>query len=208
MRDGVARFGLAMAWIGSVLAVLTAAEDRVFTRLFDGKSLSGWVSEHTDRFSVRDGVIFSDGGTGWLRSAKAFKNFEFEAEYRVLRKGSDSGILFRATSESTPKDPYWPVKCFQLQVIDNEGNLALFGHGQPPPKFERKLEALKSATKETGTWQRIGLRVVGARAEVSLNGHLVTTGEGLQAVEGYVGLQGENGQLEWRDLKVRELADK
>jgi hypothetical protein len=196
---------LLVASIGSVVAV---AEDAVFTRLFDGKTLSGWVSEHTDRFSIRDGVILSDGGTGWLRSAKPYKNFEFEAEYRVLKKGSDSGIFFRATGESTPAEPFWPVKCFQLQVVDADGNLALYGHGQPPPRFERKLEALKKAAKETGSWQRISLKVVGARAEVSLNGVLVTTGGALQDVAGYVGLQGENGQLEWRELKIRELPEK
>jgi hypothetical protein len=209
MRRWFARFGLILAWIGSGLAALAAAaDDASLSSLFDGKTLGGWSLEHTDHFLVRDGVIRADGGTGWLRSAKVYKNFELQAEYRVIKKGSDSGILFRASGASTAKEPFWPVKCFQLEIVDGESNLTLFGHGQPPPRFERRADALKKATKPTGEWQRIGLKVSGARAQVSLNGTLVTTGDALQEVEGYIGLQGENGVLEWRELKIRELAAK
>src|SRR4051812_28728167 len=80
-----------------------------FVPLFDGKSLDGWTAEHTDRFSVRDGVIFNDDGVGWLRSNKAYRDFEFRGEYRILKAGADSGLLFRASAESTPRAPHWPV---------------------------------------------------------------------------------------------------
>src|SRR3954466_7492294 len=109
-RHGGLVKGLAIALVGAALA-----DDPKFVSLFDGKSLDGWTPQHTDRFSVRDGVIFGDGGTGWLRSAKVYKDFELHAEYRALKKGVDSGLLFRADAESTPKEPHWPAKGFQLQ---------------------------------------------------------------------------------------------
>ena len=93
-----------------------------FVSLFDGKTLNGWVPEHTDRFSVRDGVIFDDGGTGWLRSARLYKNFELEFEYRALKPGADSGLFFHAGPESTAQGPHWPSKGYQLQVIDAPSN--------------------------------------------------------------------------------------
>src|SRR5262249_5454321 len=34
-----------------------------FLSLFDGRTLEGWTREHTDRFSVRDGVIVNNGGS-------------------------------------------------------------------------------------------------------------------------------------------------
>ena len=87
----------------ALLASLGAAGDETgFVALFDGRSLAGWKLEGTDRFAVVGGLIVNDGGTGWLRTVKPYKDFEFRAEYRVVKKGSDSGLLFRATAESTP----------------------------------------------------------------------------------------------------------
>jgi hypothetical protein len=204
MRRRLAVFGTALVLIGA-LGWVPAAEEPKFTSLFDGRSLSGWSLEHTNQYSVRDGVIVNDGGTGWLRSAKSYKDFEFQAEYRVMKKGSDSGIMFRASAESMPKAPHWPAKCYQLQIIDAEGNFMLFGHGLAPPRFDRRIDALKSAIKDPKQWQRISLKVVGSHAEAALNGVIITTSDAIQAAEGYIGLQGENGQFEWRDLKIREF---
>src|SRR5207302_6818526 len=156
MRRGLAGLGTALAVIG-VAWWVPGAEEPKFTSLFDGKSLAGWSREHTDRYLARDGVILNDAGTGWLRSAKSYKDFEFQAEYRVLKKGSDSGIMFRATAESTPKEPHWPARGYQLQIIDAEGNFMLFGHGLPPPRFERRIDALQTATKEAQQWNRVRL---------------------------------------------------
>jgi hypothetical protein len=198
------RLGGLVVGVAIALAGAASADDLDFVSLFDGKSLEGWTPQHTDRFSVRDGVIFGDGGTGWLRSAKVYKDFELHAEYRALKKGADSGILFRADAESTPKEPHWPAKGFQLQVIDDESNLMIFGHGTPA-KFDRKLDALKAAMKGPGEWQTIVLKVVGTRAEASLNGTLITISDTIGLPGGHLGLQGENGQFEWRNLKIREL---
>ncbi len=198
------RLGGLVAGVAIALAGVASADNPNFVSLFDGKSLEGWTPQHSDRFSVRDGVIFDDGGTGWLRSAEVYKDFELHAEYRALVKGADSGLLFRAGAESTPKEPHWPARGFQLQVIDDESHLMIFGHGTPA-KFDRKLEALKAAMKGPGEWQTIVLKVVGTRAEATLNGTPITTSDAIGLSEGHLGLQGENGQFEWRNLKIREL---
>lgn len=191
----------------AALAVTAAwGADTDFVSLFDGKSLGGWTAEHTDRFSVRDGVIFSDGGTGWLRSAKAYKNYELQAEYRALKKGGDSGIFFRATAESSAEAPHWPLKGYQLQILDGPGNLQIFGHGTAPPKYDRKTADLTSVMKGAGEWQSLALKVVGGHAEVSLNGKLISTSDAIQLPEGHIGLQGENSQFEWRNLKIKVLS--
>lgn len=207
MRSGLAGLGAALAFVGAACWI-EAADDPPFTSLFDGQTLKGWVRQHTERFAARDGVIVNDGGTGWLRSEKSYRDFEFRAEYRVIRPGSDSGIFFRASAESTDKEPHWPARCYQLQVIDGDGNGMLFGHGIAPPRFERKAEALKAAARDPKRWQAIRLKVVGARAEVAINEVVVTTSEAIQAPEGYIGLQGENGHMEWRALKIREIPGK
>ena len=65
------------------------------------KTLTGWIAEHTDHFTVRNGVIHNDGGTGWLRSAKPYRDFELHVSYRALQKGADSGVFFRARASSS-----------------------------------------------------------------------------------------------------------
>jgi hypothetical protein len=84
----------------------------------------------------------------------------------------------------------------------------LFGHGLAPPRFERKADALKSATKDAKQWQKIRLKVVGSRAEVAVNDVVVTTSDAIQVSAGHIGIQGENGHIEWRALKIREVAGK
>lgn len=207
MRTGLGVLGTLVIVIGAAYCS-SAQQEPEFTSLFDGRSLSGWTLESTDRFSVKDGVIVNDGGTGWLRSNKSYRDFEFRAEYRVLMKGSDSGIMFRATAESMPREPHWPERCYQLQVIDGEGNCMLFGHGLAPPRFERRPDALKTATKDASQWQKLRLKVVGSHAEIVLNDVVVTTSDAIQVAEGHIGLQGENGRFEWRNLKIREFPKK
>ena len=41
-------------------------------KLFNGWNLEGWSIQNGGRFSVQDGVLKLDGGTGWLRSDKTF----------------------------------------------------------------------------------------------------------------------------------------
>lgn len=207
MRSELVALGAAAALIGAG-CWLEGADEPEFAGLFDGKTLKGWEPQHTDRFTVRDGVIVNDGGTGWLRSARSYRDFEFQAEYRVIKPGSDSGIFFRASAQSTPREPCWPARCYQLQVIDAPSIGMLFGHGLAPPRFERKTEAIKSAIKDPKQWQKIRLKVVGSHAEVALNDVVVATSEAIQAAEGHIGLQGENGHIEWRALKIREFAGK
>lgn len=122
----------------------------------------------------------------------------------MVKKGSDSGLLFRATAGSTPKAPNWPLKGFQLQIIDAESNFMIFGHGTPA-KFDRKTDVLKAAMKGVGEWQSIGLKVIGAHAEATLNGKLVTVSDAISLPGGYLGLQGENGHFEWRALRIKEF---
>jgi hypothetical protein len=198
MRGGLAVILILLMGVGGT-------DDAEFVSLFDGKSLDGWTREHTDRFSVRDGVIYNNDGQGWLRLNTAYRDFEFRGEYRVLMPGADSGVLFRASAESTRKAPHWPAKGYQFQVIDGEGNLMIFGHGGARSKFERDTQALKAVMKGPGTWQSITLNVVGNRAETTLNGRQITVSETIDLPSGHLGLQGEHGQLEWRNLRIKEL---
>jgi len=200
------RFSRLVATLAVVLAGTSSGDDDTpFVPLFDGQTIDGWTPEHTDRFRVRDGVLVNEGGPGWLRYRKAFGDFELRAEYRALSKGAETGVLFRATAESGPKPPYWPSKSYQLQISDASNHCSILGHGVAPPKFDRKANVLREATKGPQEWQTITLKVVGKHAEAALNGRPITVSDSIERPEGCIGIQGENGHYEWRNLMIKEL---
>ena len=47
MRSWLTVLGAASVWIGAV-SWIEAADEPAFTGLFDGKTLKGWVPQHTD----------------------------------------------------------------------------------------------------------------------------------------------------------------
>ena len=63
--------------------------------LFNGLNLDNWVIENDGQFSVEDGVIKVNRGTGWLRSADVFSDFTLLMEFRFLEAEANSGIFVR-----------------------------------------------------------------------------------------------------------------
>lgn len=192
--------GLAVA----LVAVLpTAAQDKEFkledgfTSLFNGKDLSGWEVMNKGKFSVKDGVILLDKGGGWLRSEKEYKDFDLRMDFRFVSKGADSGIFIRAGKEGGN----WPNKAYQVQTMDNNSLGALFGGG----KAKKDDAALKKVMKPTGEWMTYQIVAQGPKLEVKINGETITTAEGLEDRTGYIGMQGEGGVLEFKNVRIKEL---
>ena len=195
---------LALA-VGLVLATGAGAGDAKveegFVSLFNGKDLSGWVIENKGKFSVKDGVIFLDRGAGWLRSEKQYQDFELRLDFRFVSKGADSGIFVRASREGAN----WPARNYQVQTMDNESIAGLFAATHDRPTVKRDAERMRQARKPAGQWQSYVITLKGDHAEIRLNGELITVGEGLTVQPGHIGLQGEGGQLEFKNIRIREI---
>jgi hypothetical protein len=185
---------------------LTAQKDAFkleegFTLLFNGKDLTGWNIMNNGKFEAKDGVLYLNKGSGWLRSEKQYKDFELRMDVRFMNKGADSGIFLRASMEGKN----WPDKAYQVQTMDNNSIGAIFPSGLPGPKAKRDNEALKKAMKPTMEWLSYVITAQGAKLEVKLNGEVVTTAEGLADQAGFIGIQGENGLLEFKNIRIKEL---
>ena len=72
-------------------------------------------------------------------------------------------------------------------------------------KHERNQELAVKSLKGTGEWNVFEIRCAGRRAEVKLNGVLVTTSDAFAEPKGHIGLQGEGGLLEFRNLSIKKL---
>ncbi|MDE0768513.1 MAG: DUF1080 domain-containing protein [Opitutaceae bacterium] len=177
--------------------------------LFDGESLDGWEIQNGGKFSVADGVITIDRGTGWLRSAKSYGDFKLTMEFRFLEANANSGIFVRTGPTSKDDDNGWPDNGYQIQCLDTlEGGnplATMIPYGAPPFEHQSDLEALKRAYRPTGEWQRYDITCVGETMEIQLNGILVTTCTSIKNLSGHVGIQAELGLLEFRKIEIDQL---
>ena len=175
--------------------------ERGFTSLFNGKDLDGWHVMNKGQFSARGGVILLNKGSGWLRSDKEYQDFELRMDFRFLDKAANSGIFFRASKEGSN----YPVKNYQVQTMDHPSLGSLYNSGLAKPKEKKDEALLKKVMKPAGQWQSYRIWVQGSRAEVNVNGALVTVGEGLDDRSGYIGIQGEGGRLEFKNIRIKEV---
>jgi hypothetical protein len=193
------RVGILTILILSASTSLRAGDG--FTPLFNGKDLTGWVIENDGKFSVRDGVIVLDKGSGWLRSDKRYQDFELRLDFRFVNKGADTGILVRAGKEGKN----WPAKTYQVQTMDNESIAGLYVTGLAKPKVKRDVALMRQQRKPFGEWQSYAIVLNGDRAEITLNGALITVADGLTVQPGHIGLKGQGAAVEFKNIRVKDL---
>jgi hypothetical protein len=187
--------------------------DSHFESLFNGRDLSSWAIENGGKFSVRDGVIAVDKGTGWLRSKRELGNFVFALEFRFLEPEANSGIFVRTGPTSHDNDEGWPDNGYQVQCkddLDGEAPLATMIHyggaGLVKGDYDSDVAKIRKAYHGVGHWNHYEIRCVGENLTVHLNGELVTTARNVKNARGHLGIQAEHGLLEFRNLRVKELS--
>ena len=180
------------------------ASEKGFISLFNGKNLAGWHIMNRGRFSVKDGVIVLNRGGGWLRSDKQYRDFELRLDFRFLNKGDNSGFFFRASKEGNN----YPSKNYQVQTMDHPSIGSIYVAGLAQPREKKDADILKKVMRPVGQCQSYVISVKGTRMEVKLNGQRITVAEGLSDRAGYIGPQGEGGQLEFKNIRIREFPDR
>ncbi len=174
----------------------TAAE-KGFVSLFDGKSLDGWHIMNAGKFKAEDGVIKLEGGRGWLRSDKEYADFVLRLEVRWMKPKQDSGVFLRASEEGKN----WPSRRYEVQCENSERIARLFG-----ASHQRDVQtAFNALNGKLGEWNSFEIHCQGPNVTVWLNGTEVTTSDSLKHLDGYIGLQGEGGWLEFRNIRVKSL---
>jgi len=182
-----------------------------FTELFDG-SFNGWTIENTehDNFAIDGEVLRVEAPEGWLRSTRAYADFELRVEFRFLTDDADSGVFVRAVGNE-PFARGWPNSSYQVQMLNplSESRFqpigGLFRHGMQQGETNYDEALARRISKPTGEWQELFIRVTGTEITASLNGEQVLSAGGIGNTEGHIGLQGETGALEFRSIAIREL---
>ncbi len=180
--------------------VSVAAEkpEKGFASLFDGKTLDGWHLMNGAKFVAQDGVIKLNGGRGWLRSDREYADFVLRLELRFMKPKQDGGVFLRSNKDG--KD--WPSRKYEVQSENTVRMAKIFG-----AKHDLKVELVQKTLKPVGEWNEYDIKLVGPKIEVRLNGELVSTSDSMNALtRGYLGLQGESGFHEYRNLRIRDLS--
>lgn len=200
-------------FLATLLISLTAGCQTAGTReLFNGRNLEGWVIESGGDFSVKDGVLVVNKGTGWLRSAEEFGDFTLEMEFRFLEKEANSGIFIRTGPTSKDDENGWPDNGYQVQCMDiitGDRPLATMipygAAGFEDGDAQSDLEALARAYRPTGEWNEVEITCRGEDITVRLNGEVITTSSKIKKLRGHVGIQAEHGLLEFRRIDIKVL---
>ena len=203
---------LALASGCTVLGVSKKGEiEPGYVSLFNGENLDGWIIENNGQFAARDGLLVVNKGTGWLRSEKEYGDFILKMDFRFLEKEANSGIFVRTAATSKDDENGWPDNGYQVQCMDTvDGRIpcgTMIPYGAPEFKHESYLEKLAEVFQPTGEWNSYEIECSGENLTVKINDGLITKAHDIKNLRGHIGIQGEHGQLEFRNLRVKVLGD-
>jgi len=171
--------------------------------LFNGENLDGWQKHRwrdKPKWRVKNGVLRSEGGKGYLRTERTFKDFELVLEARVWDEKDghgNSGVCFRCQPHVYRKKEYPPR--YEVQIDHHDRN-------NPTGSIYNRHRA-RPTDIEDGQWFQLRLRARGSHIEVWINGQLVVDAHDATYAEGYIFLQQHHrtGMCEFRHIRIREL---
>lgn len=203
-------------------ACLTTQAETGFTSLFDGQTLNGWkaVGGPPDGYGVKNGVIFCSPKGVNLYTEQTYSDFILRFEFK-LEDGSNNGIGIRA-----PLGGDAAYAGMEIQILDDvaadRGKWGKLRPGQYHGSIYDVVPAKRYALKPPGQWNTEEITAKGRHIKVVVNGKTivnanlndVTNAEtirhhpGLFSERGHVGFLGHGDYLEFRNLRIKDLAPK
>ncbi len=201
------------------LAAPLLAQEEGFTPLFNGKDLTGWVNVNgaPETWTVREGLLHCDGvPTGALRTDRMYENFILELEWRHLVPSGNAGVFIWASPLSAPGQPF--LRAIEVQVLDHgygqSPSYTTHGdvfpiHGSTMKPFGRhsgqRSFPSESRSKPSPEWNHYRITCLDGTLRLAVNGKEVSGGEACSWRRGYLALESEGGQVDWRNLRLKEL---
>jgi hypothetical protein len=159
--------------------------------LFDGETLFGWQPRTDANWRVEAGAIVVDDGTnGLLTTTTRFADYVLKIEFRSA-VGTNSGIFLH--TPATPKDP--ASDCYELNIADSTNAF-------PTGSLVKRAKA--EGNFDSQEWQSYEVTVAGDQIVVVLDGKQVLEYKDPKPLQrGMIGLQLNEGKVEFRNIKLR-----
>ncbi len=203
----------------SVVTILCLASAGVAqtTKLFDGKTLAGWVGDTKKTWRIEDGAIV--GGSldttvprnEFLSTVKHFGDFELKVKFKLLgdKKNANAGVQFR-----TMRIPdHHEVSGYQADVGQHYWG-ALYDESRRKRVLAQPAKELIDKIVKHEDWNYYKIRAEGPRIRLWLNETLtVDYLEKDDAIErtGIIALQihgGAKATAHYKDIVIEELKTK
>ena len=207
------------------LFIIGCSSNNDWTVLFDGERVTGLRGYKQVGFpnswEIVDGTLKTIPGYGVdLISVDIYSNFELELEWKVP-EGGNSGIFYFATEEG---DYIWQ-SAPEMQVLDDkkhsDGKNTLTSAGA----LYAMIAPTKSVVNTVGEFNQVRIKVKDNHVEHWLNGTKVVEYEYqsdamwdlvakskfntmplfAKASEGHIGIQGDHGEIWYRNIRIRKL---
>ena len=207
------------------LFIIGCSSNNDWTVLFDGERVTGLRGYKEVGFpnswEIVDGTLKTIPGYGVdLISVDIYSNFELELEWKVP-EGGNSGIFYFATEEG---DYIWQ-SAPEMQVLDDkkhsDGKNTLTSAGA----LYAMIAPPKSVVNPVGEFNQVRIKVKDNHVEHWLNGTKVVEYEYqsdamwdlvakskfntmplfAKASEGHIGIQGDHGEIWYRNIRIRKL---
>ena len=194
------------------------SDETGFIKLFDGKSLDGWVGEK-QAYQVEDGVIACVQGTvGNLLTEKEYADFVIRFEFQ-LTAGANNGLGIRCPLRATGN---LHLDGIELQILDNTAEKYT---KLKPYQYHGSVYGIQPAKRDflkpLGEWNQQEVSVQGRRIKVVLNGGAIVNCDldevtkngtadgaehpGLKRTSGHIGFLGHGDRVLVRNIRIKNL---
>jgi hypothetical protein len=196
--------------LATAQAFAQATAENPWVSLFDGKDLSGWKTNGSEKWVVDDGAILGEstvGKYGYLTTEKTYRDFNLRLRFKCETDGN-SGVFTRSriTGESPKTGP--DIEGMQVEVDPTRHTGGIYESGGrgwvalPTPEGER-------AIKPRG-WNDLEILAQGNHIITRLNGVQIVdfTDPAPRFTEGVIGLQLHTGggvKIRFKDIYIQEL---
>jgi hypothetical protein len=201
-------------WLCLILAAFTLSASSQTVNLFSGNYLDDWTRitvppghpvsniQQWHIYPSKDRIICDgNGGHEWLRFNRELHNFTFHVKWRFTplegHHSYNSGVFFRNNADGS----IW----HQAQTALDGGYI--FGATPVDGKltsFNEHKNMKENRLKPPGKWNIYDIRCVNDTCTLAVNGEVTSTIH-IAVDKGYIGLESEGYQIEFKDLKVKEL---
>jgi hypothetical protein len=208
-----------------IFFMISCTSNAEWTVLFDGEKVNGLRGYKQkglpDSWVIVDGTMKTIPGHGVdLISENVYKNFELELEWKVP-KGGNSGIFYFATEEG--KHIYESAP--EMQVLDNIAHKDGLRDVTTAGSLYDLIAPIKNVVKTVGEFNQVRIKVEDNHVEHWLNGIKILEYEYqsehmkaliakskfktmplfAKASSGHIGLQGDHGEIWYRNIRIRKL---
>ncbi len=172
-------------------------------------SKHGWNHYGPGYFELdeREGILKSQGGMGLLWfSAKKYRDFVLELDYKCAQENTNSGIFLRVPEMPTSDD--YIYHSFEIQIDDAGTGIHTTG-----AVYDAEAPT-RNASNPAGEWNHCKITFQGRHIEVELNGVRILSWDAEPrgkvrdfAAQGYIGLQNHDSiaPVYFRNIFVKEL---